>query len=55
MLTQEEFDEEVAERNIEEGEQRTEQERRMMMTTTRMKKRDMKVPKILSHVKPDGG
>jgi hypothetical protein len=23
--------------------------------TTRMKKRDMKVPRILSHVKPDGG
>jgi hypothetical protein len=28
----------------------------MMKTTTmRMKKRDMKVPRILSHVKPDRG
>jgi hypothetical protein len=27
----------------------------MMMMTTRMKNRDMKVLRILSHIKPDGG
>ena len=52
MLTQEQCDEE-------EGEQKEEQERllkarkkRMMMIMTQ--KRDMKVPRILSHVKSDG-
>ena len=57
MLTQEEFDEEAVERHVEEGEKREHQERMMMMkmTMTRMKKRDMKVSRILSHVKPDEG
>ena len=53
MLTQEQCDEE-------EGEQKEEQERllkakKRMMMMMMTQKRDMKVLRILSHMKPEGG